>query len=113
MVIEKDKPTDNLSLHVKPAVLPPGTKVHELFGMKLVDVNPQIQEMFLLSAASDVMILDPGTDFKRLGIGTLERGDSFWMVGNVKIKNFEEFTKQLVTELHHPPENANEYVSRI
>ena len=113
MTLEKDAPTDKLVLKAKPAVLPADTKVHELFGMKLIDVNQQIQESFLLPADSGVMILDPGAEFKRLDIGTLQRGDSFWIVGNVKIKNFDEFTKQLVTELHHPPDKANEYVCRI
>jgi hypothetical protein len=113
MTIERDKPTGDIILNAKPAVLPPGMKVHELFGMKLIDVNEQIQEMFLLPAASDVMVLDPGTDSKRLGIGTLQRGDSFWIVGDAKIKNFDEFTRQLVTELHHPPDKPNDYACRI
>jgi hypothetical protein len=113
MAIEREKPTDKLALNVKPAVLPPDTKVHELFGMKLVDVNAQIQEMFLLPAASDVMILDPGTDSKRLGIGELQRGDSFWIVGEQKIKNFDEFTRQLITELHHPADKPNDYTCRV
>lgn len=113
MTIDKDTPTDNITLKAKPATLPPDTKVHDLFGMKLIDVNEQIQQMFLLPAANGVMILDPGDNSKRLGIGSLQRGDSFWIVGEEKIKNFDEFTKQLITELHHPPGDANSYTCRI
>jgi hypothetical protein len=113
MTIEDGKPTDNITLNVKAKSLPPDTEIHELFGMKLIDVNKRIQEMFLLPADRGVMILDPGNDFKRLKIGTLQRGDTIWIVGEQKIKDFNEFTRQLITELHHPPDNANEYVSRI
>ncbi len=113
MTIDKGTPTDNISLKVKPATLPPDTKVHELFGMKLIDVNEQIQQMFLLPAANGVMILDPGTDTKGLNVGTLQRGDSFWIVGEERIKNFDEFTKQLITELHHPPGDAKSYTCRV
>ena len=113
MAIEQDKPTDDIVLKVEPAGPSPDTEVHELFGMKLIDVNEQIQEMFLLPASSGVMIFDPGTEFKRLEIGELERGDSFWIVGNAKIKNFDEFIKQLITELHHPADKPNAYACRI
>jgi hypothetical protein len=80
-----------------PIVLPAGKVTHELFGMKLVDVDEAIQKMFHLSRPDGVLIIDPGPQSDRLEIGELKRGDSFWMVGESTVKDFAGFKKALQT----------------
>ena len=77
-----------------PIVLSAGTVVHELFGMKLVDVDASLQAAFRLSRAGGVLVLDPGKDGHGL---ELQRGDQFFIVGSARIKDFAAFTNQLLT----------------
>ena len=42
------------------------------------------------------MVLDPGAHSDRLKIGSLKRGDVFWMVGEQKVANFSEFRSKLL-----------------
>jgi hypothetical protein len=75
--------------------LPPGSTVHELFGMKLIDVDATLQKLFHLPRADGVLILDPGADSGRLKIGKLQRGDQFWIVGENPVKDFGDFKNRL------------------
>ena len=81
------------TLVATPIVLAAGTVVHELFGMKLVDVNASLQEAFHLSQAGGVLVLDPGKDGHGL---ELQRGDRFFVVGREPVKDFAAFTQQLL-----------------
>src|SRR6185503_7978020 len=60
--------------------LPPGSPVHELLGMKLIDVDAAIQRLFHLPRTGGVLVLDPGINSGRLKIGEIRRGDQFWIV---------------------------------
>jgi hypothetical protein len=71
--------------------------VHELFGMKLVDVNDPIRAALFLTSYARVLILDPGKASSRLNIGDLQPGDAFYMAGDTGIKNFKEFTQGLLS----------------
>lgn len=75
--------------------LPRDSVIHQLFGMKLVDVDASVQKSFHLPRAEGVLVIDPGQQSERLDIGKLERGDQFWIVGEQTVKNFEEFKKGL------------------
>jgi hypothetical protein len=90
----QDAKPETVALH--PLILSDKTVVHELFGMKLVDVDEKLQSQLDLYDSSGVLILDPGANFKRLDIGTIQAGDYFWMVGNDRVKNFDEFAKHLL-----------------
>jgi hypothetical protein len=89
-----------LEITVRPFELPAGTVVHELFGMKLVDVDDQIRDRLFLEPNETVLILDPGKTSGRLKIGELEPGDAFFYVGQqgqTDIKNFKEFAQRLLS----------------
>jgi hypothetical protein len=75
-----------------------GEPIHELFGMKLIDVDESIRKHFSLYSTDRVMILDPGRDADRLNIGRLEPGDAFWMVGESRINDFSDFAQRLLAE---------------
>jgi uncharacterized GH25 family protein len=77
-------------------VLPPGKVVHELFGMKLIDADEELRDLLFLYDSDRVMILDPGADSQRLDIGNLQRGDAFWMAGEVRIEDFNEFARTIL-----------------
>jgi len=86
--------------------LPEGTAVHELFGMKLIDVDADVQKKFHLHDAQGVVILDPGKDSERLKIGKLQRGDHFWIVSDQPVKNFEEFKKRILASARAAKEKS-------
>jgi hypothetical protein len=92
----------------------PGRIVHELFGMKLVDADEYLQGRFFLYSPKRLIILDPGLNIARLGIGDLRRGNAFWMVGNERIASFDEFTSHLLAECEKPPKTGRgEYFVRV
>ena len=84
------------TLTLQPAQIPKGTVIHEVFGLKLVNVNSTLKEAFHLWDSTGVMVLDPGAHSERLKIGSLKRGDVFWMVGEQKVANFSEFRSKLL-----------------
>ncbi len=84
------------TLTLQPAQIPKGTVIHEVFGLKLVDVNSTLKATFHLWDSTGVMVLDPGAQSDRLKIGRLKRGDVFWMVGEQKVANFSEFRSRLL-----------------
>jgi hypothetical protein len=75
--------------------LPRGSTVHELLGMKMIDVNAALQESFHLPRPDGVLILDPGINSERLKIGEIRRGDQFWIVGEKPVKDFDDFKSRL------------------
>ena len=75
--------------------LPPHTAVQELLGMKLIDVDAGIRDLFHLPRAGGVLVLDPGIDTERLKIGELQRGDQFWIVGDKPVKDIADFKSRL------------------
>jgi hypothetical protein len=86
-----------LTLTAKPLAMPPAAAIHQLFGMKLVDMDDSLRTMLSRGPGEAVMILDPGLHADRLNIGAPHVGDAFWMVGMTRIKNFRDFAQQLLT----------------
>jgi RNA polymerase sigma factor (sigma-70 family) len=85
----------------------PVASVHHLFGMKLADVDFKLADELFLSTPRGVVVLDPGNSTSRLKIGTLQRGDHFWMVGPHKISNFDDMVQRMIDgcraqQLSHP-----------
>jgi hypothetical protein len=75
--------------------LPPDLTVHELLGMKLIDVDATIQRLFHLPRVGGVLVLDPGVNSERLNIGPIRRGDQFWIVGDQPVEDFNDFKTRL------------------
>ena len=86
--------TDAGEIVLAPVALPPDAVVHELFGMKLVDVDASLQTAFHLPRADGVLVLDLGA--RRLGL-ELQRGDQFCVVGDEPIANFAAFARRMLT----------------
>ena len=76
-----------------PLDLTPGNQVHQLFGMKLLELNDEMRDRLSLDAFDKVMILDPGPKSDRLEIGKLQAGDSFFMVDETRIEDFNDFAR--------------------
>jgi serine/threonine protein kinase len=84
-------------LRLQPVVLKNPLSLVPLFGMKLADITPEIRTAYGLDGAPQgVLIVDPGENSQRLGIGTLEEGEYFWMVGNKQIANLREMVAELL-----------------
>lgn len=67
-----------------------------LFGMKLTDMTPELKTVYDQYQDTGVLILDPGENYQRLGIGELKEGYSFWMIGNKSVKNLREMVAELL-----------------
>ena len=104
--IQLPEATPALELQLKPVVLEPPLKTVPLFGMTLVDVTPELQTVYDLVDPTGVLILDPGPDHQRLGIGTLDPGLSFWIVGERPIKNLREFAAEILRSNNLEPDKA-------
>jgi hypothetical protein len=89
--------TQPVSVVVRPLVRP-GMKVHELLGMKLVDVDAQMSQELAEVLPGGIMVIDPGTNVALLSHGKLEQGNLFWMVGEQRVKDFDEFARALAKE---------------
>jgi len=73
-------------------------KTVTMLGMKVADVTPEIKEIYDLPpvALDGVVILDPGKNYERLGVGELREGYYFWIVGNKKIHNVREMIAEIL-----------------
>ncbi len=89
---------NQVTIKTTPIVVAPGQTIHELFGMKLVDGDTNLQERFFLYAPNRLIVLDPGPNVARFQIGDLQRGNAFWFVGNKQIATFDQFASRLLAE---------------
>jgi len=96
-------------LRLAPVVLDQAGREFTLFGMKLADATPELKAVYNLSEARGVVILDPGSSHQRLGIGALEPGYRFWMVGRKVVRNLGEMVEEILrVESIAPPGDPNE-----
>jgi len=87
----------DVTLKIQPVELTEGIKKIKLLGMEVADVTPSLQKLYNLSRGdAGVVILNPGTDYEHLGIGKLEIGNSFWIVGHKKIKDAKEMISEIL-----------------
>ena len=85
-----------LNLPLEPVVFKNPPKPVTLLGMKLANVTPELQSVYNLDYATGVIILDPGINHLRLGIGKLSQGECFWIVGDRQIKNLREMVTEIL-----------------
>jgi hypothetical protein len=98
-----------LALQLSPIVYTNPPKRYSLFGMTLANVTPEIQRAYDLPSETGVVILDPGKNHFRLGIGTLAEGESFWIVGERGVRDLREMILEIVRiSSIEPPGNPNE-----
>jgi len=76
--------------------LPPGTTIHDFFGMKIAEANKDIQTSLFLPQPFGMLIVDPGPRAGVLGM-PLSPGDCILAVGSEKpVTNFTEFAQRLL-----------------
>jgi beta-lactamase regulating signal transducer with metallopeptidase domain len=109
MALSSDKL--DLELRLRPIALPAGLKAHEVLGMQLTDVTPELKSAYDLWNDRGALILDPGKDSDRLKIGQLVEGYTFWMVGQQRIGSVREFVDRLLAET--AGQNAELYSIRV
>ena len=98
-----------VDLALEPVVLKDPPKPVTLLGMKLANVTPELQAVYNLDSSTGVVILDPGTNHLRLGMGELSQGERFWVVGDGQIKNLRELVTELLRiDAIAPPGDPNE-----
>ena len=98
-----------VNLQLAPMILKNPPKPVDLFGMKLADVNPELQAAYDLRAPTGILILDPGTNSARLGIGTMSQGERFWMAGNKEVLNVSQMAAELLRlGTNDPPADPNQ-----
>ena len=98
-----------VNLALEPVVFKNPPKPVTLLGMKLANVTPELQAVYNLDSPTGVVILDPGTNHLRLGIGELSPGESFWLVGHKEVRNLREMvTEVLRVDAIAPPGDPNE-----
>jgi hypothetical protein len=85
-----------VNLTLEPVVLKTPPKPVGLLGMKLANVTPELQSVYNLDSSTGVVILDPGTNHLRLGMGELSQGERFWIVGDRQIRNLREMVTELL-----------------
>ena len=91
-----------LAIEASP-VLSPARPVYELFGMKFLEVDKDLQEKLFLDKPYGLLVIDPGPRCKQLGVGSLRRGDCIWAVGDEQpIRRFDEFTRRLLALCDQP-----------
>ncbi len=106
-----DHDEDHLELRLEPISLTTQPRTVEVLGMKLADVTPELQAVYDLYDKQGALILDPGKDPGRLGIGELAEGNCFWMVGEQRIGSVREMVQRILAETADQKEG--EYECRI
>lgn len=97
-----------LDLHLAPIVYTNTPKTYKMLGMAVANVTPELQRAYDLFSPTGVLILDPGQNHLRLGIGALTEGDSFWIVGNELVAGLKEMVHQiLLVSSIDPPARPN------
>ena len=72
-------------------------EVDTLLGMKVATLTPELSEAYELGIEKGVLVLDPGPDAERLGVGRLKKGDVFWSAGKTrKLEGVEAFVRELL-----------------
>ena len=98
VALNLDTDKDGLEVRLGPIILPANLVKHEVLGMQLADVTPELKSAYDLGLSQGALILDPGRDFDRLGIGELSEGNDFFMAGDRRIGSVREFVDQIIAE---------------
>jgi hypothetical protein len=88
-----------VNLRLEPIVLATPPKPVALFGMEVTDLTPELRKAYDLGDAKGVLILDPGANSERLGIGALAEGDYFWTIGEKSIGSLKEMVSEMLRNI--------------
>ncbi|MFZ2149181.1 MAG: M56 family metallopeptidase, partial [Sedimentisphaerales bacterium] len=94
VLVDRDK---EVILRCEMVKLKAPLKTVTMLGMKVADITPEIKEIYDMPPFENgVVILDPGKNYERLGIGELCEGYSFWIVGDKEINNVREMIAEIL-----------------
>ena len=104
--LELTRDYDGLHLQLKavPAIRTEPS-VHVL-GMELVDLNKELNDLYDVSLKSGVLVLNPGQDHPRFNIGTMMRGDCFYLVGDTQVATVLEFVDALLRNVEYTQDGS-------
>jgi RNA polymerase sigma-70 factor (ECF subfamily) len=88
----------SLELALEPIVFKVEPETVKLLGMTVATGSEELKDAYDCYEAACVVILDPGPDHRRFGIGVLAEGYQFWLVGEEPVKTVEELAKKLLDE---------------
>lgn len=111
MALDGDKV--GLEVQLRAMALPADLKKHDVLGMQLADLTPELKSAYDLFDKRGAVILDPGADFDRLKIGQLAEGYCFWMVGESRIDGVGGFVDRLLAETANALPAAEEFSVRV
>lgn len=103
--IALDRDQQDLEVRLQPIPFPAQLPAIAVLGMQLTDITPELQSAYDLYNERGALILDPGKDSERLGIGKLAEGYDFWMVGQRRIGSVREFIEQILAEAALQPDD--------
>ncbi len=103
--IALDSDKQNLVVRLQAISLPVQPPTVAVLGMQLTDITPELKNAYDLYNDQGALILDPGKNSERLGIGKLAEGYNFWMVGEQQIGSVREFVEQILAEAAAQPDD--------
>jgi len=83
------------TITMRSLALPASKTVHDLLGMKLIAVDDEIRNLMSLPAFARIVVVDPGPNSDRLGLGKLQQGDIFWMTNDQGIADYTDLLHRL------------------
>jgi beta-lactamase regulating signal transducer with metallopeptidase domain len=99
----------NLEIRLEPLSIAEEPQGIEVLGMKLTDITPELRDRYDLGKHDKgALILDPGIDSARLGVGELREGYHFWLAGKDDnedenyVTSVREFLEALLKEAEKP-----------
>jgi hypothetical protein len=67
-----------------------------ILGLSIAEVDEELRQAFEVPEYVKLVILDPGPEFRRLGIGDLERGYGIWHIGKTPVASVREMLDRLI-----------------
>ena len=89
---------DGLELVAKPIESTGPMHPVNVMGLRLVKVDDAIRGEFRVPEQVRVLILDPGADSTRFGIGALRAGFGIWMIGGAPVSSVQETVERILAE---------------
>jgi hypothetical protein len=95
LVLASDQ--NDLKIRLQAMRLPKDLKKYNVLDMQLTNVTPELKSTYDLWDRRGVLILDPGKNSDRLGIGQLAEGYDFWIVGDQQVGSVREFVRRILS----------------
>jgi hypothetical protein len=85
-----------ISMKLRPIKIADDYVAYDLLGMKVADNTSGLKAQYDTCMDKCVVVVDPGTQAKRLGLGDLAKGNAFWIVGHQRPTNLREMISEIL-----------------